>query len=284
MSGARPDTWMPLYVGDYLRDTMHLTTVQHGAYMLLLMAAWTRGGELPASDAQLAGIARLTPKAWADMKPVLSAFFHISETSWQHGRVDREISKAKRMTEAKAEAGKKGSQRRWQKDGEPIAEPSDSHRQTDAPSPSPSPSPSVAKATGAEAPLKAEEISRETPAPAERDAELLDLPSHLRKSDDPWKDVYAGFKRHLGNKSGGLITKLRGLASLDEMRGWLKELDSKEIGDAREYFGGVIAKREAGNGRPWRTNGTAQPDDGLTPAVRLIIAEQQALKDAKGAA
>ena len=34
MTGARPDTWMPFYVGDYLRDTGHLSPADVSAWLL----------------------------------------------------------------------------------------------------------------------------------------------------------------------------------------------------------------------------------------------------------
>jgi hypothetical protein len=58
-------------------------------------------------------------------------------------RAQEELEKATAITQAKAEAGKKGAQKRWQSDGthngKRMAEPSNSHRQTDAPLPSPEP-------------------------------------------------------------------------------------------------------------------------------------------------
>lgn len=138
------DAWMPLLVDAYLGDTQYLTTEQHGAYLLLLMTMWKRDGVLPNSDERLQQITRLAPARWKACRPVLMEFFTVSadgETISQK-RLTAELQRAKAHSDAKAEAGARGAAKRWQKqssaNGTAIAEPSQSHWQTGAPTPTPS--------------------------------------------------------------------------------------------------------------------------------------------------
>jgi len=96
--------WMPLYVGDYLGDTGHLTTAQHGAYLLLMMHYW-RKGELPDDDRQLSKITKLPLKTWCEYRPTLQDFFH---SGWRHKRIDAELERMLRVSEKRAIAGQKG--------------------------------------------------------------------------------------------------------------------------------------------------------------------------------
>jgi len=105
--------WMPLYVGDYLRDTQHLSTEEHGAYLLLLMECWNRGGALPGEDGQLARIARLSPTKWRRVRDTLSGFFQICENSWSHSRISAELKiSADKSEKAAASADKRWKNRR----------------------------------------------------------------------------------------------------------------------------------------------------------------------------
>lgn len=84
--------YMPLYVADYLSDAAHLTTVEHGAFLLLLMTYWQRGGPLPDDDRKLARICRLEPRSWKRIKPVISEFFEVSDGEWLNSRAERELA------------------------------------------------------------------------------------------------------------------------------------------------------------------------------------------------
>ena len=96
--------WMPLYVGDYLGDTGHLTTAQHGAYLLLMMHYW-RKGELPDDDRQLSKITKLPLRTWNGYRAVLQNFFY---DGWRHRRIDAELERMMRVSEKRAVAGQKG--------------------------------------------------------------------------------------------------------------------------------------------------------------------------------
>lgn len=59
---------MPMYWDAYLADTTHLTTEEHGAYLLLLGAMWRRNGSVPDDDRDNARILGLTPAKWRRIK------------------------------------------------------------------------------------------------------------------------------------------------------------------------------------------------------------------------
>lgn len=105
---------MPFYVADYLADTGHLTTLEHGAYLLLMMHYWQTEG-LPTDAASLAAIVRLSGRDWQRMAPKLRALFRAGE--WRHKRIDEELSKASQKGAARAEAGRRGGIAKAQQTG-----------------------------------------------------------------------------------------------------------------------------------------------------------------------
>lgn len=135
--------FMPLYIADYLADTSHLSTLQHGAYLLLLLNYWRRGSKLPGNDAYLAQVARLPVREWQKHRDTIAQLFTVKDGWWIQKRVEEELARARSNFKSKSEAGAKGAAKRWRKngdaDGAGIAAPSPSQCQTDATSPSHSP-------------------------------------------------------------------------------------------------------------------------------------------------
>jgi uncharacterized protein YdaU (DUF1376 family) len=103
----KPDTWMPLYIGDYTADTVDLTRAEHGAYLLCLMAYWRKGGPLADKEARA-----IAGREWKRVK----RFFADDGGHWRHKRVDAELLKAGRVYETRcrwARAGGEANKRAW---------------------------------------------------------------------------------------------------------------------------------------------------------------------------
>lgn len=123
---GRPDSFMPMYWGDYMRDTGHLTAAEHGAYLMLIARYWGAGAALLDDDAQLQRTARMTPMEWRKARPVIAALFKIEDGKWTHKRIDSEIERARKRFSERSAAGRKGNAKRWpsesQTDRSAIAE------------------------------------------------------------------------------------------------------------------------------------------------------------------
>lgn len=109
---------MQLYVGDYLRDTRHLSAEQHGAYLLLLMSMWAHGGTLPNDPKKLARIASCTASRWAKIGDDVLAFFEVDGDEITQSRLREEYKKALEKSIKRAEAGMRGGEAKARKSKE----------------------------------------------------------------------------------------------------------------------------------------------------------------------
>ena len=68
---------MPFATDAYLADTKHLSTLEHGAYLLLLICLWRSGGRLPNDPRKLARFVGLTDGRFRRVWPILEGFFFV---------------------------------------------------------------------------------------------------------------------------------------------------------------------------------------------------------------
>jgi uncharacterized protein YdaU (DUF1376 family) len=101
--------YMPMYWGDYWRDTGHLSDSEHVAYLRLISHYWQHGS-LPNDDTRLARIAGRSAAEWSAMRDTLSEFF---KEGWTHPRIDRDRADAVLKRAVYADRAKKAAGARW---------------------------------------------------------------------------------------------------------------------------------------------------------------------------
>lgn len=110
MPSAYP--YMPFFVGDYRGDTGNLSTLEHGAYLLLLFHYWTKGESLPDDPEQLRIIAGVSRHVWRKISPKICEFFEKRDGRLFHKRVEEELGRARLKSLKAQEAGRKSAESR----------------------------------------------------------------------------------------------------------------------------------------------------------------------------
>jgi uncharacterized protein YdaU (DUF1376 family) len=113
MTKYRTDIWMPVFPGDWLKQTMHLDLMQYGALMLLAIAYWSRQGPLPDDNQQLATICRIDVATFEKIKPTLAAFFKTNNGYWRNAWWDDLIIKAQEQKARNTARAKHAAQARY---------------------------------------------------------------------------------------------------------------------------------------------------------------------------
>src|SRR5262245_25696957 len=103
--------WMPLFWGDFLANTMHLSAQEAGAYLFLIAHAWEHGGEIPSEPVRLARIAHVRQDQWKKVWPALKDFFEITRggpsiSRTTHRRVTDELVRLGKISSKRSAAAK----------------------------------------------------------------------------------------------------------------------------------------------------------------------------------
>ncbi len=99
--------YMPLWVSDFLGDTLDLDAKEVGAYMLLLMAMWQRGGTLPDDEKKLRRVARVGrdwPRVWGNLRH----YFTSENGTISNPRLSVELQKVDTKRRVNARSGARG--------------------------------------------------------------------------------------------------------------------------------------------------------------------------------
>lgn len=87
-----------LHLGDYLKDTLHLSMLEDGAYQRLLGAYYSREGGIPKDQVYRVARATTAPERKA-VDSVLKEFFKLANGVWIKDRCEQEIARYRERQE-----------------------------------------------------------------------------------------------------------------------------------------------------------------------------------------
>ena len=101
----KTDIWMPIYINDYIGDTMELDDNGHGIYLMLMFHYWKKG-PLTKNITKLMRIARTENEAL--LSEILDDYFIDGGEKYVHKRIEEEKGKANSRRDSASLNGKKG--------------------------------------------------------------------------------------------------------------------------------------------------------------------------------
>jgi uncharacterized protein YdaU (DUF1376 family) len=101
------------HIGDYIRDTSHLSLLEHGAYRMLIDFYYQQSGKIPGERFEICRLLRCRNRAEREaVIKMLEEFFTYESDRYIHKRCDKEIAKIIDKSEkAKAKANKRWKDR-----------------------------------------------------------------------------------------------------------------------------------------------------------------------------
>lgn len=238
--------WMPLYVADYLGDTGHLSTIEHGAYLLLIMHYW-QTGSIPDDERKLARIARMTGEQWADVRDTMADMFG---EGWTHKRIEAELAHAEQVISKRSAAAKAMHAKR-------NAHTPQEQCTSDANAP-------------ANAPANAGQVHMQSTIPSQpqppspiSDADASDAGASALRVDDGWPKDY---RERFWSVYPHRIGKSDAIAKLDRIRKSRRVSFDKLMSGLDAYIASKPPDRQWCNPATWLNQGRWD-DEPSTPAL-----------------
>ena len=115
--------WMPLYIGDLMRDTAGMDAEMIGSVVLLYLRIWSKDGPLPDNNEKLGRICQMPADRFAEIREEISFLFDVKDGEWTHDFLLAERAKWVAARRRKSEAARVAANIRWDREKKSEKDP-----------------------------------------------------------------------------------------------------------------------------------------------------------------